>query len=75
MPELIKNGINGYLIERTPEALAAGLAELRDNLPLLQAMRTHIREDILAWDWSIKAQNFERMINEQLVQRGWTPSS
>ncbi|MGB9153379.1 MAG: glycosyltransferase [Alphaproteobacteria bacterium] len=73
MPELIKNGENGFLIERTPEAMAARLAQLRDDLPLLHAMRTRIRHDILAWDWSHRAKLYERMINETLVRRRWRP--
>jgi glycosyltransferase involved in cell wall biosynthesis len=71
MPELIRDGENGLLIERTPEALSASLAKLRDDRTLLRRMKTQIRQDIQAWDWSLMARKFERMIVENLTQRGW----
>ena len=64
MPELIKDGINGYLIDRTVDALMISLKKIRDDAELRKNMRTTIRKDILAWDWSLMAQNYGRMIKE-----------
>jgi hypothetical protein len=71
MPELIRNGENGFLIdERTPEAFSARLAQLRDDRALLRRMGAQMRQDILAWDWAIMAKKYERMIAETLERLG-----
>src|SRR5262249_21187815 len=68
MPELIRDGENGFLIDRTPEAMSAALARLRNNPALHTSMSTCIRKDILDWDWSIKAENYARMITESFAR-------
>lgn len=72
MPELIRDGENGFLYDRSPEALSVKLAQLRDDRVLLRKMQTQIRQDILAWDWSIMACNYERMIIENFTRHGWS---
>jgi len=71
MPELIRQGANGLLIERTPEALAAALVRLRDDVDLRTKMSRQMREDISAWDWLIRARAYAAMIDECLARRGW----
>lgn len=75
MPELIRDGENGFLVdERTPEAFSEKMAILRDNPFLLQKMRTQIRQDIADWDWEIKAENYGMMIADSLARYGWKPN-
>jgi glycosyltransferase involved in cell wall biosynthesis len=74
MPELIRPGENGFLIDRSVETLSSRLAQLRDDSALLQQMRHNIRQDILAWDWKIRAHAYGNMLSDSLARHDWKPS-
>ena len=70
MPELIRDGENGFLIDRTVEALAAALVRMRDDAALRRNMARQMRLDILAWDWKARAERFRTMFHETLARYG-----
>lgn len=49
MPELIRDGVNGYLVERDAAVLAAAVQRACDAYPRLAAQ---MQEDIRAWHWA-----------------------
>ena len=58
MPELIRDGENGFFIERDPVDLAAKLTRLRDEPQLRAAMGRTARATIAAWDWRLLAERY-----------------
>ena len=64
MPELIRSGQNGYLVERESAALlAATRAACRDFLPLA----TEMQRDVRAWDWRSRSAGFYAAFREVLA--------
>jgi glycosyltransferase involved in cell wall biosynthesis len=64
MPELIKDGVNGYIVERNARSMADALIALRGK-DLRQAARASVAPN---WDWKVKAQNYAtifRMLKRQ----------
>ena len=58
-PELIRDGENGFLIERSIEAIRNAVIKLRDNQELRTAMGKRARETVAkAWNWDRQAQNY-----------------
>jgi glycosyltransferase involved in cell wall biosynthesis len=70
MPELIEEGGNGYLFDGSVDGLAHDLAVLRDSPLLAMRMGARIRETITAWDWRMQAENYARMFDSVLKNRG-----
>jgi hypothetical protein len=68
MPELVEHGANGFLIDRTAEALAESLCRLRDQHGLSGKMGRAMRAEIQKWDWSRQSRNYERMFDEVLAR-------
>jgi glycosyltransferase involved in cell wall biosynthesis len=58
MPELVRHGENGFLVERDAEAMAAKLAQLRDDPELRTRMGRAARAAVEAWDWRHQAQRY-----------------
>jgi glycosyltransferase involved in cell wall biosynthesis len=55
IPELVVDGVNGIVIERSPASILDGLVRARANLPRLsETMLDHIR----AWSWDLRAPVF-----------------
>jgi glycosyltransferase involved in cell wall biosynthesis len=52
MPELLRDGRNGYLVDRDVSALHAAVRRACDEYPRLAAA---MRETIGAWDWRVSA--------------------
>lgn len=68
MPEFIRTGQNGFLVERSAEALADKLVWMRENLPSVVEMGVEARCEIeRAWTWEIMAENYRRMWREVLA--------
>lgn len=64
MPELIENGINGYLLEdRNFETLLEKLTLLRENW---WSVRENLLEKMVDWDWPIVAKRYFQMFEEVL---------
>lgn len=55
MPELVRHGVNGVLVDRTVEALEAGVVEAMERR---REWSARILEDMGAWDWSVRAPLF-----------------
>ena len=70
MPELIEEGENGCLFDGSVDALAHELVVLRDSPSLAMRMGDHIRQAITAWDWRMQAENYARMFDSLLENRG-----
>lgn len=70
MPELIRDGENGYFFDGTAQDLAEKLTLLRGSHALTTRLGAGIRESIAQWDWRIQAENYARMFDEQLARNG-----
>jgi hypothetical protein len=58
-PELIRDGDNGFLIERDIESIRHAVIKLRDNRALRTAMGKRARETAAsAWNWDTQAKNY-----------------
>lgn len=66
MPELIRDGVNGFLVERRVEDVAGKLALLRDSPQLATRLAARMLEVIAEWDWRVQAENYARMFNDLL---------
>jgi glycosyltransferase involved in cell wall biosynthesis len=63
MPELIRNGVNGYLVERTIDDLLSGIeAALADQPRLSEQMQN----DIKSWSWERSAAAFYNSLSHFL---------
>jgi glycosyltransferase involved in cell wall biosynthesis len=60
MPELIRHGENGLLVDRDPEALLRGVEAALADAPLAARMQ----RDIRAWWWSQRAPSFFTLFRE-----------
>ena len=66
MPELVRDGINGFFVGRDIQNVADKLCLLRDDIALRTSMAQRIRQDIQSWDWSIRAQAYREMFEVAL---------
>lgn len=66
MPELVRDGVNGFFVERDVDDIAGKLRTLRDDSDLRRAMSKQMQQDIQAWDWSLRSQAYRRMFEEML---------
>jgi glycosyltransferase involved in cell wall biosynthesis len=66
MPELIEDGVNGFLFDGSVPELVDRLTRLRDDLGLAASMSARIRESIGGWDWTVQAENYARMFDSVL---------
>lgn len=69
MPELIRDGENGYFYDGTVQGLAEKLTLLRDSPSLTTQLGARIRESIAEWDWRIQAEHYARMFDEMLAKK------
>lgn len=64
MPELIRDGANGYIVERNAEAMAEALRKVR-----VREMTKAARESVApGWDWKVKAQNYADIFRRLYAQ-------
>jgi len=63
MPELICDGINGYIVERDAKSMAQALQLVRGK-NLSQAARDSVAP---SWDWKLKAQNYANIFRKLTV--------
>jgi len=69
MPELIKDGQNGFFIERNVEDIANKIKLLRDDIQLRKRLSSKILESIKQWDWSVQAENYRKMFKQMLQKQ------
>jgi glycosyltransferase involved in cell wall biosynthesis len=63
-PELIKNNINGFLIERNEQALEKKLRELYEDKNKLELMGQRMRKEILEnWDLKENIKDYKKIFN------------
>lgn len=55
MPELIEDGVNGRLVDRTVDAIYEGI---RDCIDRYQEMQPRMEAAIRGWDWRLRAQEY-----------------
>ena len=70
MPELIVDGENGAFFDGTPQGLAAKLTLLRDSPELAAQWGARIRTSIEGWDWKHQAENYARVFEAVIAERG-----
>lgn len=63
MPELIEDGVNGRLVDRTIDALYEGI---RDCLARYQEMQPRMEAAIAEWDWSKRAPQYWELFRRLL---------
>ncbi len=63
--ELIEDGVNGFLVHRTVEAIADRLAWVRDHRTEAAVMARNMRADVEArWSWAVRAPDWLRFLTE-----------
>jgi glycosyltransferase involved in cell wall biosynthesis len=66
MPEFLRDGSNGFLVERDPKAIARRLAELRDSRWLRIRMSAAARRTARQWDWRHMARHYDALFETSL---------
>ena len=65
MPELIRSGENGYLVDRSVDALVAGVKKAVTHYTRLSRQ---LGEDILLWGWRERSEQFYALFRQVLDQ-------
>lgn len=65
MPELIQDGVNGRLVNRTLDGLYDGICDCLDRYAEMQAAMEPV---IAGWDWSIRAAEYFGLFRRLLVR-------
>ena len=73
MPELIRDGENGFFITRDVDEIAARLRLLRDDPELRERMGRSARAAVEAWDWRHQAPRYAEMFEAVLEGRLTVP--
>jgi glycosyltransferase involved in cell wall biosynthesis len=66
MPELIRSGVNGYLVERNVDAVFSAVRAACDDYPRLAA---EMQRDIRHWGWKERSVEFYDLIRDVLSPR------
>jgi len=66
MPEFIKDGYNGFLVDRQPEAIAEKIKYLRKDKVKREEMGRNARKMAEQWDWRHNIKYWEKMFGELL---------
>ena len=67
MPEFIKDGYNGFLVEKNIDAYVEKINWFRDNKDKMEEMGRNARKTILeGWTWKIQAEKYREMFKEIL---------
>jgi glycosyltransferase involved in cell wall biosynthesis len=75
MPELIRDGENGFFVTRNVDDIAAKLRRLRDDPELRERMARAARAAVEAWDWRHQAPRYAAMFEAVLDGRLPLPRS
>lgn len=71
MPEFIKDGVNGFLVERNVDAYVQKMLLLKEDRPLLMRMGKAARQSIEeGWTWKIMSENYRQMFRTILQEVG-----
>jgi hypothetical protein len=69
MPEFLRDGENGFLVERRVDDIARALRRLRDDPALRARMGSAARATAEAWDWSHQAPRYAELFDAVLSGR------
>ncbi len=69
MPELIRDGENGFFVERDVADIAQKLGRLRDDSELRNRLGRNARAAIESWDWRRQAAHYDAMLRAVLGER------
>jgi glycosyltransferase involved in cell wall biosynthesis len=70
MPELIRDGENGFFVERDIADIAEKLGRLRDDPELRDRLGRAARAAIVeSWDWQRQAARYDAMLRAVLGER------
>lgn len=73
VPELIREGVSGLVVERTVEAVAEALRELQADRESLISMGQALKQEVLSeWTWSSRIGEYEQLFDE-VIARGRQP--
>lgn len=67
--EYLKDGVNGYFIERTAEDLAKKILDLMSDRKKLENMRANARNSALAFSWDVVAKKYLDLVEEVAKDR------
>jgi glycosyltransferase involved in cell wall biosynthesis len=67
MPELIRDGENGFFVERDIADIAAKLRLLRDDPELRSRLGQAARAAVEPWDWRLQAAPYDAMFQAVLA--------
>ena len=71
MPEFIRDGYNGFLVEKNINAYVEKIKYLKNNRGKLVEMGKNARKTVEeGWTWKIQVENYRRMFKEVLGIRG-----
>ena len=70
MPELVRDGANGFFVERDVRDIVEKLTRLRDTPGLREYMGQAIRASVEEWDWDRQAQHYHAMFDAMLHAGG-----
>ena len=69
VPDIIKDGVNGFIVERTPEAFATAISKLAAMPPEhLRKMGSAARRSVQKWTWQDRAPLWRSCYNATLTQ-------
>jgi len=66
MPEFIKDGYNGFLVDRQPSAIAEKIIYFKKDKVKREEMGRNARKTAEQWDWRINVKYWEKMFQELL---------
>jgi hypothetical protein len=67
MPEMIRDGVNGYLVDRSVDAILEGVLAATENYVRLA---TQMQEDVRLWLWYHRSYQYYQMFREVLGMDG-----
>ena len=68
MPELIRDGENGFFVERDAADIAEKLGRLRDDPELRRRLGRAARAAVEPWDWRLQAAHYDAMFQAVLAK-------
>jgi glycosyltransferase involved in cell wall biosynthesis len=67
MPELVRDGENGFFIERDVGQLTEKLRWLADDAVLRREMGKNARRSVESWDWGSQARHYADLFAQVLA--------
>jgi glycosyltransferase involved in cell wall biosynthesis len=69
-PELVRDGVSGFLVDRTVDAVTEALRALQADRPRLIRMGQVLKQDVLReWTWADRIHEYEAMF-DHVIERG-----